>query len=140
MPYLTIEAAENIGLFQLYKFSPEKEQISTQWGMLTTSEWLEKEEARINRNPLRRAAIVRMSSNRNMFALFVNTPTVWEHEARALGYCDLTHWSSPDNQLLKSGFAEPRSIIIRYKAERSDNKRTLIVRRDNSDQFAVFYR
>ena len=130
--------AENAGLFQLYEFSSEDELIQTQWGELPIRAWLEREKGRIEQNPLRRAAVVRLNHNSNMLALFVNPPIVWEREARELGYSPLTDWSTPDD---KFTMATPRPIIInKYERAAANNKRGEIVREDCGDHFAVFYR
>lgn len=139
---VNVTQAEQFGLFPLYEFSPSEEMLDTQYGRIGYQEWLEKEKKRIECNPLRRAAIVRLSNNKNMLALFVNAPAVWESEARDLGYYPIIDgWSTPDDKLLKLGFIEPR-LIIREKYERAaaDDKHVVIVRKDGGNDFAVFRR
>ena len=139
--WLTKEEAEKLGLSLLYSFSADGELISIPCGVVTIKEWLTREKQRIERNPLRRAAIVQKSHNSNMLALYVNAPTIWEHEARLLGYSPATEWSTPDDKLLQLGHVEPRSIIKdKYKRAATNEKRVLVVRQDNGDKFAIFQR
>lgn len=138
---LTVEEAEQAGLFELYEFSPEGEKMPTRDGELPLREWLEQNKQRIEGNPLRRAAVVRLKYNSNMLALFVNAPAVWESEARALGYHPITDWSTPDQKLAELGYTEPRPIIRnKYERAAADDQHIMIVRQDKGDRFAVFAR
>lgn len=141
MQRLTKEEAEKLGLSLLYSFSADGELISIPCGVVTIKEWFNLEKERIERNQLRRAAIVQKSHNSNMLALYVNAPTIWEHEARLLGYSPATDWSTPDDKLFQLGYVEPRAIIKdKCKRAAASEKRALIVRQDNGDKFAVFQR
>ena len=70
MTIISETEAEAQGLEMLYKFSGRTEMMSTQYGDIRFSKWLNLEAARISKNPNRIVAIV---SRGKKLALFVNT-------------------------------------------------------------------
>ena len=74
MGMMSIIEAERIGLEQLYEFGPDSAIEDFGPGRMSYIDWLRLEEHRINKNSLRRAAIVYRAKNSNDVALFVNRP------------------------------------------------------------------
>ena len=66
----TIEA-KKMGLKRHYPFSDLQQPIFSQWGWMPIAEWLEKEKARMEANPHRKAEVVEQYGLR---ALYVNQP------------------------------------------------------------------
>ncbi|TSC77508.1 MAG: hypothetical protein G01um101429_1031 [Parcubacteria group bacterium Gr01-1014_29] len=144
MAHLTVMQAEELGLEQLYEFLPALELHHSGYGTMEYGLWLEKEEDRINHNPLRRAAVV--ANAVDLVALFVNPPVIWEREAQSLGYVRFIQrdWSTPCEKLEQQGIIDARPIIrntfSRARGEEWDDRRVVIVRKDNEPLFAVFSR
>lgn len=69
----TIEEAEERGLIQLYMWSNLKQMIQSQYGHVKIGEWLEYERARIARDPLRQALVVKQG---DLITLFVNNTSL----------------------------------------------------------------
>jgi hypothetical protein len=68
--HLTPQEADKEGLMQLTEFDNRGSKMSTQYGIITHGEWVEKEYDRIMSNPERSGAIVIMAGGK--VALYVN--------------------------------------------------------------------
>ena len=141
MGLISMADAEKLCLEQLYEFGADSAVHNALTGKMPYIEWLRLEENRINKNPLRRAAVVRRAENSNDVALFVNPAVLGEFMAYALGYARLSDWSTCDEALDDLGYVEPRKLV-KNKCERAtaDGHRVVIVRHRNGKMFAVFNR